>query len=173
MCYCQYVLNSSRHLHGIHQLLMENALAIRPCNYGAGSEPLLPRVARSIPVLSSHCIGKCSVGVLKRSGRPKADHVIFSENKYVTYLNTCCLSFVVFLYQPPININERPTPGPTTDRLGSIEAKSGPSYVRHTTGCLKKFAIIGGTIQCWFAIHFCFSGCLTRLKINGAKIVLI
>ena len=41
------------------KLLLENALAIRPCNYGAASEPLLLKVARCIPVLSLRYIGKC------------------------------------------------------------------------------------------------------------------
>ena len=50
------------------KLLLENALAIRPCNYGAGSEPLLPKVARGIPVLLSRCMGRCAARVLKRSG---------------------------------------------------------------------------------------------------------
>ena len=50
--------------------LLENALAIRPCKYDAASEPLLPKVARCIPVLSSRYIGKCAACVLKRSARP-------------------------------------------------------------------------------------------------------
>ena len=50
------------------KLLLENALAIRPCSYGAASEPLLPKVARCIPVLSSCYTGKCAARVLKRSG---------------------------------------------------------------------------------------------------------
>ena len=37
-------------------------------NYGAASEPLLPRVARCIPVLSSSYTGKCASRVLKCSG---------------------------------------------------------------------------------------------------------
>ena len=51
------------------RLLLDNVLAIRPCNYGAISEPLLPKVARCIPVLSSRCIGKCTAMFLKRSGK--------------------------------------------------------------------------------------------------------
>ena len=47
------------------KLLLENTLAIRPCNYGAASEPLLPKVAHCIPVLSSRYIGKCATRVLK------------------------------------------------------------------------------------------------------------
>ena len=35
------------------KLLLENALAIRPCNCEAALEPLLPKVARCIPVLPS------------------------------------------------------------------------------------------------------------------------
>ena len=49
------------------KLLLENALAIRPCNCEAASEPLLPKIARCIPVLPSRCIGKCAARVLKRS----------------------------------------------------------------------------------------------------------
>ena len=49
------------------KLLLENALAIRPCNCEAASEPLLPKVARRIPVLPSRYIGKCAARVLKRS----------------------------------------------------------------------------------------------------------
>ena len=50
------------------KLLLEIALAIRPCNCQAASEPLLPKVARCIPVLPSRYIGKCATRVLKRSG---------------------------------------------------------------------------------------------------------
>ena len=50
------------------KLLLENALPNRPCNCGAASELLLPKVARCIPVLSSRCMGKCAARVLKRSG---------------------------------------------------------------------------------------------------------
>ena len=39
------------------KLLLENALIIRPCNYEAASEPLLLKVVRCIPVLSSRYIG--------------------------------------------------------------------------------------------------------------------
>ena len=49
------------------KMLLKNALAIRPCNYGAASQQLLPKVARCIPVLSSRCIGKCAARVLKQS----------------------------------------------------------------------------------------------------------
>ena len=42
------------------KLLLENALAIRPCNCEAASEPLLHKVARCIPVLPSRYIGKCA-----------------------------------------------------------------------------------------------------------------
>ena len=49
-------INKSRHPHGIHQLLLQNDLAIRPCNYEVASEPLLPKAARCIPVLSSRYI---------------------------------------------------------------------------------------------------------------------
>ena len=40
------------------KLLLENALSIRPCNYKAALEPLLLKVARCIPVLSSRYVGK-------------------------------------------------------------------------------------------------------------------
>ena len=50
------------------KLLPENALAIRPCNYEAVSEPLLPKVASCIPVLPSRYMGKRAARVLKRSG---------------------------------------------------------------------------------------------------------
>ena len=53
------------------KLLQENALAIRPCNWEAASEPLLAKVARGIPVLQSRYIGKCAAGVLKRSDFPE------------------------------------------------------------------------------------------------------
>ena len=49
------------------KLLLENALAVRPCNREAVLEPLLPKVARCLPVLSSRYIGKCAARVLKRS----------------------------------------------------------------------------------------------------------
>ena len=39
------------------KLLLENALTIRPCNWEAASEPLLPKVARCIPVLPSRYVG--------------------------------------------------------------------------------------------------------------------
>ena len=48
------------------KLFLENSLAIRPCNYGGTSEPLLPKVARCIPVLSSSYIGKCAARVKNR-----------------------------------------------------------------------------------------------------------
>ena len=55
--------------------LLENALAIRPCNYGAASEPLLPEVARCIPVLSSRYIGKYAAARGKNvSGDPAHQH---------------------------------------------------------------------------------------------------
>ena len=51
------------------KLLLENALAIRPCNCEAASEPLFPKVARCIPVLPSRYTGKCAARVLKRSAQ--------------------------------------------------------------------------------------------------------
>ena len=50
------------------KLLLENALAIRPCHWEAASEPFLPKIARCIPVLPSRYIGKCAARVFKRSG---------------------------------------------------------------------------------------------------------
>ena len=35
--------------------------------------------------------------VFQSHSTPKADHVIFLENKYATYLNTCCPLVVVFV----------------------------------------------------------------------------
>ena len=49
------------------ELLLENARCIQPCNYDAASEPLLPKVAHCIPVLSSRYIGKFAARVLQRS----------------------------------------------------------------------------------------------------------
>ena len=43
------------------KLLLENALPIRPCNCESASEPLLPKVARCIPVLPSRYIRKCAL----------------------------------------------------------------------------------------------------------------
>ena len=57
------------------QNLLENALAIRPCNWEAASEPVLPKVARCIPVLPSRYIGKCAARVLKRSGETRHDGI--------------------------------------------------------------------------------------------------
>ena len=57
------------------KLLLENALAIRPCSCEAASEQLLPKVARCIPVLPLRHIGKCAVRVLKRSDHTKTHAV--------------------------------------------------------------------------------------------------
>ena len=54
------------------KLLLENALAIRPSHWEAASEPLLPKVARCIPVLLSRYIGKCAARVFKRSALTEA-----------------------------------------------------------------------------------------------------
>ena len=66
------------------KLLLENARSIRPCNYDAASEPLLPKVARCIPVLSSRYIGKCAARVLKRS-----------EITHVKFCKLLCGSFIL------------------------------------------------------------------------------
>ena len=47
---------------------MQDTLADRCYDYEAVSEPLLLKVARCIPVLSSSYIGKCTARVLKHSG---------------------------------------------------------------------------------------------------------
>ena len=47
-------------------------------NCEAASEPLLPKVARCIPVLPSRHIGKCAARVLKRSGPRLSIVSIFS-----------------------------------------------------------------------------------------------
>ena len=49
------------------KLLLQDTLAVRRHDYEAASEPLLPKVARCIPVLSSRFVGKCAARVLKRS----------------------------------------------------------------------------------------------------------
>ena len=49
------------------KLLLENALAIRPCNWEAASKPLLPKIAHCIPVLPSRLYRKVRPRVLKRS----------------------------------------------------------------------------------------------------------
>ena len=75
-------INKSRHPHGIHQLLLQNALAVRPCNYEVASEPLLPKAARCIPVLSSRYIRKCAAHVLKGSDSINVnDRKTFSLNQ--------------------------------------------------------------------------------------------
>ena len=56
------------------KLFLENALAIWTCNCEATSEPLLPNVARCIPVLPSRYIGKCAAHVLKRTGSTDQSH---------------------------------------------------------------------------------------------------
>ena len=53
------------------KLLLQSTPAIRPYNYEAASEPLLPKVARCIPVLSLRYIGKYAARVLKRSDQSK------------------------------------------------------------------------------------------------------
>ena len=64
------------------KLLLGNALAIRPCSYEAALEPLLPKVARCMPVLSSRYTGKCVARVSKRSGTTERWlRAIFKENE--------------------------------------------------------------------------------------------
>ena len=68
-------------IHGIismvfTKLFLENALGIRPCNCDAASEPLLPKVARCIPVLPSRHVGKCAARVLKGSDQPWQSAVV-------------------------------------------------------------------------------------------------
>ena len=74
------------------KLLLENALAIRSFNYGAASEPLLPKVARCIPVLSSRCIGKCTARVLKRSDWAHARPNYEENVKHAGYFSSYCCS---------------------------------------------------------------------------------
>ena len=57
------------------KLLLENALAIRSCNWEAASEPHLPKVAHCIPVLPSRYIGKCATHVLKHSSADPTGHL--------------------------------------------------------------------------------------------------
>ena len=65
------------------KLLLENALTIRPCNCEAASEPLLPKVARCIPVLPSRYIAKGAARVLKCSAefllQTCSSRALFSE----------------------------------------------------------------------------------------------
>ena len=67
------------------KLLLENALAIRPCNCGAASEPLLLKVARCIPVLPSRYVGKCAARVLKCSGY-KRTYVLSEEALFYAHM---------------------------------------------------------------------------------------
>ena len=64
------------------KMLLENALAIRPCNCEAASDPLLPKVARCILVLSSRHIGKCAARVLKRSDETDRERLPFQNYLY-------------------------------------------------------------------------------------------
>ena len=73
------------------ELLLENALAIRPCNYGVASEPLLPKVARCIQVILSRYIGKCAACVLKRSARTH----IWGRLSNIFYQN-CSAVLIIF-----------------------------------------------------------------------------
>ena len=50
-----------------NKMLLDNVLALRPCNCEAAPQPLLPKVARCIPVLSSCYTGERTALVLKRS----------------------------------------------------------------------------------------------------------
>ena len=68
------------------KLLLENAPAIRPCSCEAASEPLLPKVARCIPVLPSRYIGKCTARVLKRSDQCHDQVAPKSSNRVFKYL---------------------------------------------------------------------------------------
>ena len=55
------------------KLLLQDTLAVQRYNHEAASEPLLPKVARCIPVLSPRHIGKCAARVLKRSATTKEE----------------------------------------------------------------------------------------------------
>ena len=73
-------------------LLLENAFAVRPCNcikvklVKVTSEPLLPKVARCIPVLPSRYIGKCAARVLKRSGSTESKFGSFVDKHHTLYV---------------------------------------------------------------------------------------
>ena len=73
--YLRYLYLICLYLKLRSKLLLENALATRPWNYGAASEPLLPKVALCIPVLSSRYIGKCAARVLKHSDKTDINSV--------------------------------------------------------------------------------------------------
>ena len=81
------------------KLLLENALAIRPCDYEAASEPLLPKAARCIPVLSSCYVGKCAVRVLKRSGLGKKPAFSFHFFVYEVQGSVFCMSMSYHIRQ--------------------------------------------------------------------------
>ena len=67
------------------KLMLENALAIRPCNYKAALELLLPKVASCIPVLSSCYTGKCAAHVLTRSAQSEAKTSNIPHQLYANY----------------------------------------------------------------------------------------
>ena len=69
------------------KLLLENALAARPCNCEASLEPLLPKVARCIPVLSLRYIGKCAARVLKRSEATFVYLPFITETRVTAHMN--------------------------------------------------------------------------------------
>ena len=75
------------------KLLLENALAIRPCNYGAASKPLFPKVARCVPVLSSCYIGKCAARILKRSAFDQRSLIVLTGLWEVTF-DYCCVKAI-------------------------------------------------------------------------------
>ena len=58
----------------VTKLLLENALAIRPCNCEAALEPLLLKVARCLPVLSSRYTGNSGT---KSEAAPRSTHKSF------------------------------------------------------------------------------------------------
>ena len=60
------------------KLLLQNILAIRPYNYEAASEPLLPKVARCIPVLLSRYT-RCLKNLLK----PGEQYIVVSLFNFV------------------------------------------------------------------------------------------
>ena len=69
------------------KLLLENGVAIRPCNCEAVTEPLLPKVARCIPVPPSRYIGKCAARVLKYSDCTLEDLTSLSTRLAATFCN--------------------------------------------------------------------------------------
>ena len=134
------------------RLSLKNALAVRLCDYRAVSEPLLPKVARRIPVLSSRYMGKCASRGLKRSGSSFNCCTALGKNLSVTLIKECPPGFLVggfygnskYLNRSPFIF--KPTP--------KIHSKQAPKYdfkvaiyckIRQTT-IYQKISITGKLI---------------------------